>query len=52
MLFQGLVHGLNQNVLHALLYKLYATSYGQSHKKAEKDAAAKAIESIMKIDIN
>ena len=32
--------------------KLYATSYGQSHKKAEKDAAAKAIESIMKIDIN
>ncbi len=32
--------------------KLYATSYGQSHKKAEKAAASKAIESIMKININ
>ena len=32
--------------------KLYATSYGQSHKKAEKNAASKAIESIMKININ
>ena len=32
--------------------KLYATSYGQSHKKAEKNAASKAIESIMKISIN
>ena len=32
--------------------ELYATSYGQSHKKAEKIAASKAIESIMKIDIN
>ena len=32
--------------------KLYATSYGQSHKKAEKIAASKAIESIMNIDIN
>ena len=32
--------------------KLYATSYGQSHKKAEKIAASKAIESIMKININ
>ena len=32
--------------------KLYATSYGRSHKKAEKIAASKAIESIMKFDIN
>ena len=32
--------------------KLYATSYGQSHKKAEKNAASKAIKSIMKININ
>ena len=32
--------------------KLYATSYGQSHKKAEKAAASKAIESIMKINSN
>tara|TARA_Y100001978_G_scaffold111697_1_gene99630 strand:+ start:254 stop:853 length:600 start_codon:yes stop_codon:yes gene_type:complete len=32
--------------------KLYATSYGQSHKKAEKIAASKAIESIMKNDTN
>jgi len=32
--------------------KLYATSYGPSHKKAEKIAASKAIESIMKININ
>ena len=32
--------------------KLYATSYGQSHKKAEKIAASKAIESIMKIKNN
>ena len=32
--------------------KLYATSYGQSHKKAEKIAASKAIESIMEININ
>jgi len=32
--------------------KLYATSYGQSHKKAEKIAASKAIESIMKVDNN
>ena len=32
--------------------KLYATSYGQSHKKAEKVAASKAIESIMKLNIN
>ena len=32
--------------------KLYATSYGQSHKKAEKIAASKAIESIMKFKIN
>ena len=32
--------------------KLYATSYGQSHKKAEKIAASKAIETIMKININ
>ena len=31
--------------------KLYATSYGQSHKKAEKIAASKAIESIMNINI-
>jgi len=30
---------------------LYATSYGQSHKKAEKNAASKAIESIMKINL-
>jgi len=32
--------------------KLYASSYGQSHKKAEKTAASRAIESIMKIKIN
>ena len=32
--------------------ELYASSYGQSHKKAEKIAASKAIESIMKININ
>ena len=32
--------------------KSYATSYGQSHKKAEKIAASKAIESIMKINNN
>ena len=32
--------------------KLYATSYGQSHKKAEKIAASKAIESIMNINVN
>tara|TARA_B100000900_G_scaffold334099_1_gene295337 strand:- start:133 stop:876 length:744 start_codon:yes stop_codon:yes gene_type:complete len=32
--------------------KLYATSYGQSHKKAEKTAASKAIESIMENNIN
>ena len=32
--------------------KLYATSYGQSHKKAEKIAASKAIEAIMKFNIN
>ena len=32
--------------------KLYATSYGQSHKKAEKLAASKAIEAIMKFNIN
>ena len=32
--------------------KLYATSHGQSHKKAEKIAASKAIKSIMKININ
>ena len=32
--------------------KLYATSYGQSHKKAEKIAASKAIESLMKINNN
>ena len=32
--------------------KLYATSYGQSHKKAEKIAASKAIESIMSNNIN
>tara|TARA_Y100000589_G_scaffold204349_1_gene192772 strand:+ start:63 stop:800 length:738 start_codon:yes stop_codon:yes gene_type:complete len=32
--------------------KLYATSYGQSHKKAEKFAASKAIEAIMKFNIN
>jgi len=32
--------------------KLYASSYGQSHKKAEKIAASKAIESIMQIKIN
>ncbi len=32
--------------------KLYATSYGQSHKKAEKIAASKALESIMNININ
>ncbi len=31
--------------------KLYATSYGQSHKKAEKIAASKAIESIVKLNI-
>ena len=31
--------------------KLYATSYGQSHKKAEKFAASQAIETIMKINI-
>ena len=31
--------------------KLYATSYGQSHKKAEKIAASKAIESIININI-
>jgi len=31
---------------------LYATSYGQSHKKAEKLAASKAIESIMKKNNN
>ena len=30
--------------------KLYASSYGQSHKKAEKVAASKAIESIIKIN--
>ena len=30
--------------------KLYATSYGPSHKKAEKIAASKAIESIMKFN--
>ena len=30
--------------------KLYATSYGQSHKKAEKNAASNAIEYIMKIN--
>ena len=32
--------------------KSYATSYGQSHKKAEKIAASKAIETIMKINNN
>jgi len=32
--------------------KLYATSYGKSHKKAEKIAASKAIESIFKMNIN
>jgi len=32
--------------------KLYATSYGRSHKKAEKIAASKAIESIMNLNIN
>ena len=32
--------------------KLYATSYGQSHKKAEKNAASKAIETLMKINLN
>ncbi len=32
--------------------KLYATSYGQSHKKAEKIAASKAIESIMNVNVN
>jgi len=32
--------------------KLFATSYGQSHKKAEKIAASKAIESIMKSNID
>ena len=32
--------------------KLYASSYGQSHKKAEKIAASKAIEYILKININ
>ena len=32
--------------------KLYATSYGPSHKKAEKIAASKAIESIMTINNN
>tara|TARA_Y100001933_G_scaffold8293_1_gene7491 strand:- start:126 stop:863 length:738 start_codon:yes stop_codon:yes gene_type:complete len=32
--------------------KLYASSYGQSHKKAEKIAASKAIESILHININ
>ena len=32
--------------------KLYASSYGQSHKKAEKIAASKAIESIVKCNIN
>ena len=32
--------------------KLYATAYGQSHKKAEKNAASKAIESIIKINTN
>jgi len=32
--------------------KSYASSYGQSHKKAEKSAASKAIESIMNLDIN
>ena len=32
--------------------KLYATSYGQSHKKAEKIAASKAIESIMNTNVN
>ena len=32
--------------------KLYATSYGQSHKKAEKNAASNAIEYIMKINVN
>ena len=31
--------------------KLYASSYGQSHKKAEKIAASKAIESIININI-
>ncbi len=31
--------------------KLYATSYGQSHKKAEKIAASKAIESIMNFNV-
>ncbi len=32
--------------------KLYATSHGQSHKKAEKIAASKAIQSIMESNIN
>tara|TARA_Y100000589_G_C26996285_1_gene564794 strand:- start:42 stop:779 length:738 start_codon:yes stop_codon:yes gene_type:complete len=32
--------------------KVYATSFGQSHKKAEKEAAIKAIKSITKVDIN
>ena len=32
--------------------KLYASSYGQSHKKAEKNAASKAIETLMKINLN
>ena len=31
--------------------KVRATSYGQSHKKAEKNAATKAIESVIKINI-
>ncbi len=46
------VHG-DQKRFFCELYienKLYATSYGKSHKKAEKDAATKALEKIFKMN--
>ena len=45
------IHG-DKKKFHCKLYiegKLYSTSYGQSHKKAEKNAAAYAIEKILKL---
>ena len=45
------IHG-DQKKFYCKLYiegELYSTSYGQSHKKAEKNAAAHAIEKIFKI---
>ena len=45
------IHGDKQRFYCELYIKneLYATSYGQSHKKAEKNAATQAIEKIFKV---